>query len=161
MEFMMWATRSMHVFSAVVWLGGLLYMGGILYPVFRYEDMTTSVQYVRIERRFTGFVWMCVWTTAITGVLLILFSPRFVFGRYRSEWDYLLLVKEFMYVLMVGVAISGTRIIKKMESIIASAPADGTRDDLMMQHNKVLRRRRTNLALGIITLLVSTRMVVL
>ncbi len=161
MEFMIWATRSMHVFSAVVWLGGLLYMGGILYPVFRYEELTTSLQYVRIERRFTGFVWMCVWTTAITGVLLVLFSPRFVIGRYRSEWDYLLLGKECLYVLMVGVAVSGTRIVKKMESIVAAAPVDGARDDLMIQHQKMLRRRRTNLAFGIITLLVSTRMVVL
>ncbi len=161
MEFMMWATRSMHIFSAVVWLGGLLYMGGILYPVFRYEELTTSLQYIRIERRFTGFVWMCVWTTAITGVLLMLFSPRFVFGQYRGEWDYLLLAKECLYVLMIGVAISGTRIVKKMESIVAVAPADGARDDLMMQHQKMLKRRRTNLALGIITLLVSTRMVVL
>ena len=161
MEFMMWATRSMHIFSAVVWLGGLLYMGGILYPVFRYEEMTASIQYVRIERRFSGFVWMCVWTTAITGVLLMLFSPRFVFGRYSGEWDYLLLVKEFIYFLMVGVEISGTSIIKKMESIVASPPSEGTRDGLMMQHQKMLRRRRTNLALGIVTLLVSTKMVVM
>lgn len=158
---MMWATRSMHVFSAVVWLGGLLYMGGILYPVFRYESMTTSRQYVRIERRFTGFVWMCVWTTAITGIFLMLFSPRFVFGQYRVEWDYLLLVKECIYLLMVGVAISGTNIVKRMESIIASSSANGTHGDLLTQHQKILRRRRTNLALGIIVLLVSTRMVVI
>jgi len=158
MEFMIWATRSMHVFSAVVWLGGLLYMGGILYPVFRYEGMTTSLQYVRIERRFTGFVWMCVWTTAITGMFLMLFNPRFVFGRYRSEWDYLLLAKECLYVLMVGFAISGTSIVKRMESIAASAPSGWPHDDLMVQHQKMLRRRRTNLALGIIVLLVSTRM---
>ena len=161
MEFMMWATRSMHIFSAVVWLGGLLYMGGILYPVFRHEEMTTSIQYVRIERRFSGFVWMCVWTTAITGVLLTLFNPRFVFGRYRGEWDYLFLVKEFIYVLMVGVEISGTGIIKKMESIVASGLSEGTRDNLIVQHKKMLGRRRTNLALGIVTLLVSTRMIVL
>ncbi len=161
MEFMIWATRSMHIFSAVVWVGGLLYMGGILYPVFQYEGMTTSFQYVRMERRFTGFVWMCVWTTAITGVLLMLFSPRFVFGRYRGEWDYLLLVKEFIYVLMVGVEISGMGVLKKMESMIASAPAEATRDDLFAQHQKMLGRRRTNLALGIITLLVSARMVAL
>ena len=62
---------------------------------------------------------------------------------------------------MVGVAVSGTRIVKKMESIVAAAPVDGARDDLMIQHQKMLRRRRTNLAFGIITLLVSTRMVVL
>ena len=161
MEFMMWATRSIHVFSAVVWLGGLLYMGGILYPVFRYEAMTTSPQYVRLEKRFTGFVWMCVWTTAITGVFLMLFSPRFIFGQYRVEWDYLLLLKECIYLLMVGVAISGTSIVKRMESMVASSPADGTQQDLMLQHQKILKRRRTNLALGIIVLLVSTRMVVI
>ncbi len=161
MEFMMWATRSMHIFSAVVWLGGLLYMGGILYPVLRYEQLTTSIQYVRIERRFSGFVWMCVWTSVITGVLLTLFSHRFVFGQYRSEWDYLLLAKEILYVLMMGIAVSGTSIVKRMESIAGSAEAGGTREDLIIQHQKMLRRRRTSLALGIITLLVSTRMVVL
>jgi putative copper export protein len=161
MEFMMWATRSMHIFSAVVWLGGLLYMGGILYPVFGYEGLTTSPQYVRIEKRFTGFVWMCVWTTAITGVLLMLFSPRYLFGRFRGEWDYLLLGKEFVYILMVGVAISGTSVVKKMEAVVASAPADSALGDLMMLHQKMLKRRRINLALGIITLLLSTRMVVL
>jgi len=161
MEFMMWATRSMHIFSAVVWLGGLLYMGGILYPVFGYEKLTTSIQYVRIERRFSGFVWMCVWTSAITGVLLTLFSPRFIFGQYRGEWDYLLLAKELLYLCMTGVAVSGTGIVKRMEAIVSSAPTDGTRDDLVTQHQKMLRTRRTSLALGIITLLVSTRMVVL
>ena len=161
MEFMIWATRSMHVFSAVVWLGGLLYMGGILYPVFQFEAMTSSHQYVRIERRFTGFVWMCVWTTAITGIFMILFSPRFVLGKYHSEWDYLLLLKECIYILMVGVAISGTKIVKRMESIVASAPADGAQEELMMQHRKILKRRRTNLVLGIIVLLISTRIVVI
>ena len=150
----------MHVFSAVVWLGGLLYMGGILYPVFRHEGMTTSHQYVRIERRFIGFVWMCVWTSAITGVLLMLFSPRFVFGQYRVEWDYLLLLKQCMYVLMVGVAISGTSIVKRMESTLASAPAEDVQNRLIIQHQKMLRRRRMNLVLGLITLLVATKMVV-
>jgi hypothetical protein len=62
---------------------------------------------------------------------------------------------------MVGVEISGTSIIKKMESIVASPPSEGTRDGLMMLHQKMLGRRRTNLALGIVALLVSTKMVVM
>ena len=49
----------------------------------------------------------------------------------------------------------------KMESIAALPPSEGTRDCLMMQHQKMLGRRRTNLALGIVTLLVSTKMVVM
>ncbi len=104
---------------------------------------------------------MCVWTSAITGVLLMLFSSRFIFGRYRNEWDFLLLTKELLYILMLGVAVAETRIIKKMESVAASVNPGGPHDTLLAQHQKMLRQRRTNLALGIITLLVSTRMVVL
>ena len=159
MEFMMWAVRSMHVFSAVVWLGGLLYMGGIFYPVIRYEEMTASSAYIRIERRFTGFVWMCVWTTAITGAFLVLFTPRFVFGRYHNEWDFLLLAKEIIYVLMIGTAMAGTSIVKEMESIAAFPSTEETKRDLSIQHQKMLRGRRANLAFGIIALLVAVRMV--
>ena len=159
MEFMMWATRSIHVFSAVIWLGGLLYMGGILYPVFRYEKMTTSTHYVRIERRFLGFVWMCVWTTACTGIFLMIFSPRFVLGQYRVLWDYLLLLKEIVYVVMVAVAVSGTKIVKRMETVLKSAQPGEIENRLLDLHQKMLRRRRINLTLGIVILLISTSLV--
>jgi len=155
----MWAARSMHVFSAVVWLGGLLYMGGIFYPVIRYEEMTASPAYIRIERRFTGFVWMCVWTSVITGAFLMLFSPRFVFGRFHDEWDFLLLAKEIIYVLMVGTAAAGTSVVKEMESVAASPSTDEMKRELAVQHQRMLRGRRTSLALGIIVLLVAVRMV--
>ena len=158
MDFLMWATRSMHVFSAVVWLGGLLYMGGILYPVYRYEKMTSSEHYVRLERRFMGFVWMCVWTTAITGVLLMLFDTRYVFGQYRSEWDFLLLFKECIFLLMIAVAVTATRIVRKMEAILRSSAPGELDQRLRGQHQKMLIRRRINLTLGIILLLISTRL---
>ncbi len=148
----------MHVFSAVVWLGGLLYMGGILYPVYRYEKMTSSQHYVRIERRFIGFVWMCVWTTAITGLLLTFFSPRFVLGQYRSEWGFLLLSKGCIYLVMVGVAMTATKIVKKMESLLLSAAPGELEQRLILQHHRLLKRRRVNLTLGIILLLISTRL---
>jgi len=133
-------------------------MGGILYPVFQHEKQTGSEHYVHIERRFIGFVWMCVWTTAITGIFLILFSNKFVLGQYRSEWDYLLLLKVCIYVIMVGVAVSGTGIVKRMEAILASAGPEERDSRLTVQHRKILARRRTNLALGIILLLISTRL---
>jgi uncharacterized membrane protein len=161
MEFMIWATRSVHVFSAVVWLGGLLYMGGVLYPVFRHERMTATVLYVGIERRFMGFVWMCVWTTAITGVLLMLFSPKFQFGSYRTIWEYLFLLKQIIYLTMVVVAILSGKIVKKMVSISASASAPGLELQLSAEHEKMLVRRRLNIVFGLVVLLISTRMVML
>jgi len=156
MDFMMWATRSIHVFSAVIWVGGLLYMGGVLYPVYRHEKMTVSAHYVRIEMRFLGFVWMCVWTTAITGIFLMLFSPHFVFGQYRMEWDYLLLFKQIVYVVMVAVAMSGTKIVKTMETVVQSAQPGELEQRLLTLHQKMLKRRRLNLALGIVIILIST-----
>jgi len=158
MDFLLWATRSMHVFSAVVWLGGLLYMGGILYPVYRYEKMTSSEHYVRIERRFIGFVWMCVWTTAITGLFLMFFTPQFVVGRYQTEWDFLLLFKQCIYLVMVGVAVTATKIVKKMESLLLSSAPGELEQRLLVQHHRMLKRRRVNLTLGIILLLLSTRL---
>jgi len=158
MDFMMWATRSLHVFAAVVWLGGLLYMGGVLYPVLSHEKLAASEHYVRLERRFIGFVWMCVWTIAITGVFLALFSPHFVFGRYRSEWDYLLVVKEALYGVMIVVATRGTIGVRKMEGILRSASPDELEVRLLAQYRKMVNRRKVNLALGIIVLLLSTRL---
>lgn len=159
MDFMMWATRSIHVFSAVIWVGGLLYMGGVLYPVYRHEKMTVSAQYVRIEMRFLGFVWMCVWTTAITGIFLMIFSPRYVFGQYRVGWDYLLLFKQLVFLIMVAVAMSGTKIVKRMETVVQSAQPDELEKRLLALHQKMLKRRRLNLVLGIVMILISTSLV--
>jgi len=159
MEFMIWATRSIHAFSVVVWLGGLLYMGGVLYPVFRHERMTVSPLYVQIERRFMGFVWMSIWTTAITGILLMLFSPKFKFGSYHAQWDILLLVKQIIFAAMVIVAISSGKIVRKMESILAMTPNSSLENRISFHHDRILVRRRLNIVFGLVALLISIRMV--
>ncbi len=159
MEFMIWATRSIHAFSIVVWLGGLLYMGGILYPVLRHERITVTPLYVQIERRFMGFVWMSIWTTAITGILLMLFSPKFQFGSYRAPWEILLLLKQIIFVAMIITAISSGKIVRKMESILAIAPASSMENQISVQHDRILVRRRLNIIFGLVALLISTRMV--
>lgn len=159
MEFMIWATRSIHAFSVVVWLGGLLYMGGILYPVFRHERMTVTPLYVQIERRFIGFVWMSIWTTAITGTLLMLFNPKFRFGSYQAPWDILLLIKQIIFAAMIIVAISTGKIVKKMESILANAPSSSLENRISFHNDRILVRRRFNLVFGLAALLISTRMV--
>ena len=159
MEFMIWATRGIHAFSVVVWLGGLLYMGGVLYPVFRHERMTVTPLYVHIERRFMGFVWMSIWTVAITGILLMLFSPKFQFGAYDGTWEILLLIKQCIFIAMVIVAISSGKIVRKMESILALSPASSAEDKILIQHDRILVRRRLNIIFGLMALLISTRMV--
>ncbi len=106
-----------------------------------------------------GFVWMSIWTTGITGVLLMLFSPKFQFGSYRSPWEILLLLKQIIFVAMLIAAISSGKIVRKMESILAMAPASSTENQISVQHDRILVRRRLNIIFGLVALLISTRMV--
>jgi uncharacterized membrane protein len=158
MGFMIWATRSVHLFSAVVWIGGLLYLGGVLYPVFRHAGLTQSPVMVQIERRFLGFVWMGIWSLAITGVLLMLFSQRFQFGVLETPGEYLLLLKQVLFLGMIGVAIASGNSVRKMESIMVLASATDLEKQLLAQHERILLRRRVNILPGIGMLLISARM---
>ena len=157
---MIWATLSVHIFSATVWIGGLLYIGGVLYPVFRYQKMTTSHVYVAIERRFMGFVWMSIWTMAITGALLMLSSQKFVFGRFEGVWDYLFLLKQILYLMMILAAMSSAGIVKKMEAILENAARAHVENMLMIEHQRMLLRNRLSIVLGLLVVLISARLAI-
>ena len=135
-------------------------MGGILYPVFRHHRMTMSHLYVAIERRFLGFVWMSVWTMAITGVLLMLSSQKFLFGRFEDSWDYLFLTKQALYLMMIMAAISSTGIVKKMAAILETAPRAHVENLLTIEHQRMLLRNRLSIVLGLVVLLISARLAI-
>ena len=135
-------------------------MGGILYPVFRYQRMTTSHLYVAIERRFLGFVWMSIWTMAITGVLLMLSSQKFVFGRIEDSWDYLFLTKQVLYLTMIVAAISSSGIVKKMEAILENAARAHVENMLTIEHQRMLLQNRLSIVLGLVVLLISARLAI-
>ncbi|MBI3005854.1 MAG: hypothetical protein HYY49_10640 [Ignavibacteriales bacterium] len=99
MEFVLWACRLMHVFSVVVWFGGLIFVNAVMLPVSQYEGRSRSEASVAILHRFNSFVWSSLWTALFTGLLLMLLSPRFLWFDYSTLWQKLLAVKQTAFLL--------------------------------------------------------------
>ena len=152
MDFLLWAAKSLHVFSVVVWFGGLLYQAVVLTPVVRTEHKELDELTRHCMRRFLPFVWMCVWTILITGVCLMLFNPRFVFFQYDDRWSVLLGLKQVVFVLMVFFSFGYARMFKRVEELLRTRESE---EKAMPFYTQMLMLGKINVALAIVGLLVS------
>ena len=57
-----WASLYLHLFGAVAWLGGILFLTGVTRPIFEYYGNDAFDLMHRIKVRFLGFTWMLLWT---------------------------------------------------------------------------------------------------
>lgn len=101
MDFVLWVSRVMHVVSAVVWLGGLIFLNAVLNPVLRNQEMTRTEAAAAIVRRFIPFLWFSVWTILATGLFLMILSPRLIWLDISTPWSTLLLAKEVLFILLL------------------------------------------------------------
>ena len=116
MDFVVWASQVMHVAAATVWIGGLVFQNAVMMPVVRHEGEEASRVSVILGKRFTGFAWMCAWTMLVTGAILMLLDPRFVWFEYRTGWSVLLGFKQLIFVLLVFYAFGVARLLGRLES---------------------------------------------
>jgi putative copper export protein len=95
-----WAALYLHLFSAVAWLGGILFLTGVTRPIFEYYKDSSFDISTRIKVRFLGFTWMLVWTTLITGLVILLWSTRFLFFDFSNLWSILMHLKIFFFIIL-------------------------------------------------------------
>ena len=101
MEFVAWAARVMHVAAFAVWVGGLVYRTAVMGPVIRHHK-AENLDLLRISNtRFQGYCWMCAWTMLVTGAILMLLDPRFLWFEYDSRWSVMLAFKQIIFLLLV------------------------------------------------------------
>jgi uncharacterized membrane protein len=100
MEFVLWSARVVHVLSAVVWVGGLVYCNAILNPVLEHERLTRERWMQIVNRRMMGYVWLTLWPLLVTGVMLMLLHPKFRWGDYDTTFNQLLALKQVSFFLM-------------------------------------------------------------
>jgi uncharacterized membrane protein len=115
MDFVLWVCRVMHVISAVVWVGGLIFLNAVIGPVIEHEQQTRSTAFMAVQKRFFGFVWMSLWTMVATGILLMLVNPQFQWFDYTTPWRKLLAVKELSFLLMVFFSWQAKKVFEQME----------------------------------------------
>ena len=114
MDFLVWACRVMHVAAATVWIGGLVFQNAVMLPVVRHEGEEASEMSVVLGKRFAGFAWMCAWSMLVTGIIIMLLDPRFVWLEYRSSWSMLLGFKQLTFVLLVFYAFGIARLLERL-----------------------------------------------
>lgn len=95
-----WASLYLHLFAAVAWLGGILFLTGVSRPIFEYYPAETFDYALRIKVRFLGFTWMMVWTVLVTGVVILLWSTRFVFFDLSTLWGALAHIKIVLFLIL-------------------------------------------------------------
>ena len=115
MDFVLWVCRVMHVISAVVWVGGLIFLNAVMGPVLEHEQQTRNAAFTAVQKRFFGFVWMSLWTMLATGLLLMLVSPQFRWFDFSTPWQKLLAVKELSFLLMAFFSWQAKRVFEQME----------------------------------------------
>ncbi|MBI1805742.1 MAG: hypothetical protein HYR76_01670 [Ignavibacteria bacterium] len=145
----------MHVFSVVVWLGGLMFQSAVAMPIFQLEGDQSKAAMRKVNKRFIGFVWMSVWTMLITGVIMMLLNPKFVWFEYRDRWSILLGVKELIFIFMVLYAFGYARMLKYLE---APSSNGGFSDKAELYRHRVNQFRKISIFLGISALLLAAAM---
>lgn len=101
MEFVLWSSIVLHLLSYFSWVGGLLFLSGVLKPIFTYFGKESAKFYLPLAERFLGFTWMLVWTLIITGIILFLLGMRSNWWLSISTLEVLLFAHSiFIFVLI-------------------------------------------------------------
>jgi uncharacterized membrane protein len=155
MDFVLWVCRVMHVMSSVVWVGGLIFLNTVAGPVFEHDKLVRNPTVMAIHKRFFGFVWMSLWTLLVTGALLTLLSPQFLWFDYSTPWRKMLAVKQLSFLLMGFFAWQTKKVFEQME--LSLQRGDDSFDGWRAGYLKLARR---TIAAGIIAFLSSAAMFV-
>ncbi len=145
---MIWATRSVHLFAVIVWLGGMFYQGLFIVPRLKAEHgsdpgaIAAMVQFIPIG-------WMCLSMAFVTGVALMLFSPRFLFFQYHDYWSIALGLKQLTFVLMSFFFYGNSRMLKL--AVVAPEHAKPALE-------RVVQFSRINVALSILVIGIAVSM---
>ncbi len=63
----------LHLFAAIVWIGGMVFLSVVLVPALRGDSLASSrgVVFQRVGQRFRLLVWIAVFVLVATGLLLL------------------------------------------------------------------------------------------
>ncbi len=121
-----WAALYTHLFGAVAWLGGILFLTGVTRPIFEYYGADAYELQQRIKVRFLGFTWMMLWTVFVTGIIVLLWSTRFIFFDFSTLWLILAHIKILLFFILAGLSLMLRSSYKEIEN--ARSEKEGSED---------------------------------
>lgn len=127
-----YAAKLAHVFGAIIWIGGVLFMAGVATPILNYyarpENADPRVREIvgKLEERLIGFNSMALWTVFISGWVLVMFSSGFSMFRFSSLPDWAANLKMLMFVPIILVNFALGASYKELRT--ARAEPEGTEE---------------------------------
>jgi uncharacterized membrane protein len=115
MDFVLWACRAVHLISVVVWLGGLIFLNAVWRPSVEHHDATATRLNLETVLRFQPFIWSSLWPLLVSGLLLMLLSPRFLWFDYSTWWTRLLALKQLAFLALVFFAWQMMKVVAQLE----------------------------------------------
>jgi putative copper export protein len=137
--FVYWAALFVHLFGAVAWMGGILFLTGVTRPIFEYFGAATFDVALRIKVRFLGFTWMLVWTVLVTGIIILLWSTRFLLFDFSDTWRILAHLKILFFIVLFVLNLALRTTYREMDS----ASAEKVEGELLSQRDVLAWRTRT------------------
>jgi len=134
-----YTAKLAHIFGALIWLGGVLFMAGVATPILNYYKKTENYDpkvletIGRLERRLVGFNWMAIFSILFGGIILSYHSQNFSFFSFNSLYNWLINLK---IVLFFVVAILNYLMSKSYKELL-TASADKTEDQELSHHDIV------------------------
>jgi uncharacterized membrane protein len=149
-----WAALLLHLFGAIAWIGGILFLTGVSRPIFEYYPNETFEHALKIKVRFLGFTWMLVWTVLITGAVILLWSTRFIFFDFSTLWGALVHIKILLFLILVIISKMLGSSYKELES--ARAEKEGEEDlsprEIILWRVRMLEQFEVWIGIGIIVI---------
>ena len=102
---------GIHLFAAIFWVGGMLFLSLVAVPLLKREaDPAQALRwFLNVARRFRTLVWIAISMLVFSGIFLL--SNHVDFSVPLSSWPTLLIVKLLLVVLLILTSVSHDRII--------------------------------------------------
>ncbi|MCI0706711.1 MAG: hypothetical protein L0Y80_04395 [Ignavibacteriae bacterium] len=155
MDFVLWACRVVHIVSVVAWVGGLIFLNAVVKPIVEYDKASRSALNLKIQKQFLPFIWSSLWPLLVTGILLMLLSPRFLWFDYSTLWSKLLAAKQICFLLLLFFSWQVGKVLTQLEQAVTGDP--DVFEGWWLAYSKLLKR---SLVVAIVAILCSAGMMV-
>jgi uncharacterized membrane protein len=104
-----YAGKLTHLFGAVIWIGGVLFMAGVATPILEYYNSTEHhdprvAEIVGwLERRLIGFNWLGLGAVFVSGLVLSIYANGFDYFRFATLYDWVISLKVFLFLPVASI----------------------------------------------------------
>lgn len=158
-----YAAKLAHVFGAIIWIGGVLFMSGVATPILKYyadperHDPRVAEIVGWLERRLIGFNWLGLWTVVASGIVLAIYSPQFALFRLDSLYDWVLHAKIAAFLPIAAANYLLSLSYRELERVRAERSSGEELAPREVTEWRIVMLRRLNVYLAfIVLLLIST-----